>query len=73
MWALQNPRTKVITADINYKVMPGLALGGRPAIEELKAGASEIGGNNKGKWVKKYLQPTGLAEGNSILPEQAYL
>jgi hypothetical protein len=73
MRALQNPRGKVITSDINYKVMLGHDLGGHPtgrralyfAIEELKAGAGEIGGNNKGKWVKKYLQPTGLAEGNS--------
>ena len=73
MWALQNPRPKVISSEINFKVMPGLDLGGHPvgrralhfAIEELKAGAGEIGGNNKGKWVKKYLQPTGLAEGNS--------
>lgn len=73
MWALQNPRSKVTNAEINYKVMPGLDMGGHPtgrralhfAIEELKAGAGEIGGNNKGKWVKKYLQLIGLPEGNS--------
>ena len=45
MWALQNPRSIVTNAEINYKVMPGLDLGGHPtgrralhfAIEELKA------------------------------------
>ncbi len=36
----------------------------RTAADELKNGAGEIGGNNKGKWVKKYLQPVGLGEGN---------
>jgi len=33
------------------------------AIEELKAGAQEIGGNNRGPWVNKYLN--GLAEEGS--------
>jgi CHAP domain/Putative peptidoglycan binding domain len=73
MFALQHPRTKVTTGDINFKVMPEAAAGGHPtgrlalrfAIEELKAGAGEVGGNNKGKWVKKYLAPAGLPEGNS--------
>ncbi len=35
------------------------------AIGELKAGAGEIGGNNAGPWVKKYLAPAGLDKGNS--------
>ncbi len=52
--------------------MPDQTLGGSTigrsallaSIDELKNGAGEIGGNNKGKWVKKYLQPVGLGEGN---------
>jgi hypothetical protein len=52
--------------------MPGLAAGGSPqgrgalrsAINELKSGAGEIGGNNRGPFVRKYLN--GLAsEGDS--------
>jgi hypothetical protein len=35
------------------------------AIDELNAGAGEEGGNNMGRWVRKYLQPAGLPEGNS--------
>ena len=35
------------------------------AIRELNNGAGEEGGNNKGPWVRKYLQPAGLPEGNS--------
>lgn len=34
------------------------------AIAELEAGAKEIGGNNRGKWVRKYFKETGLPEGN---------
>jgi hypothetical protein len=37
----------------------------KTAILELKAGAREIGGDNCGPWVKKYLEPAGLQEGNS--------
>jgi peptidoglycan hydrolase-like protein with peptidoglycan-binding domain len=73
MWALRNPRPKAATGAIDYSVMPDISLGGteigraalRIAIDELKAGAGEVGGNNMGPWVKKYLAPTGLAEGNS--------
>ena len=73
MWALQNPRNKVVFGDIDFKRMPDVAKGGHLtgrlalqfAINELRAGAGEIGGNNRGKWVKKYLQPSGLTEGNS--------
>lgn len=35
------------------------------AIGELKAGACEAGGNNCGPFVRKYLAPAGVAEGNS--------
>ena len=72
-WALQNPRSIVQGGSINYGIMPLSEMGGSEigrtalqfAINELNAGAGEQGGNNKGPWIKKYLQPTGLAEGNS--------
>ena len=72
-WALQNPRSIVQGGAINYGIMPLSDMGGSAigrtalqfAINELNAGAGEQGGNNKGPWIKKYLQPTGLAEGNS--------
>jgi hypothetical protein len=72
-WALQNPRSKVQGGAIDYGVMPLAEMGGAElgrtalqfAINELNAGAGEEGGNNKGPWVRKYLQPAGLAEGNS--------
>lgn len=58
---------------VDFREMPGPELGGSPlgrsalgsAIGELKAGAGEEGGNNRGPWVRKYLQPAGLEEGNS--------
>jgi len=70
-WALKNPRTTVTAGDIDYTIMPDISLGastiGRAALQfainELKAGAGEVGGNNKGPWIKKYLQPAGLEEG----------
>lgn len=73
MWALQNPRAKITTSGTDYTRMPGPEKGGHPvgrlalqfAIDELKAGAGEIGGNNMGKFVKKYMQPSGLGEGES--------
>lgn len=34
------------------------------AVQELNANAREIGGNNRGQFVRKYLRPTGLPEGN---------
>jgi len=72
-WALQNPRTKITTGVIDYRIPPADAFGGSTigrhalqiAIEELKAGAGEVGGNNRGPFVKKYLQPAGLGEGNA--------
>jgi hypothetical protein len=72
-WALQHPRSRVETASINFRDMPGEDSGGsavgraalRAAIHELNAGAGEEGGNNRGPWVKKYLQPAGLGEGFS--------
>ena len=72
-WALRNPKTKVLGGVINYGEMPQVDRGGsglgRSALEfaiaELNAGAGEEGGNNRGLWVKKYLQPCGLGEGHS--------
>jgi len=72
-WSLQHPRSVVVTGVIDYKVMPDISLGGSAigrsalqfAINELIAGAGEVGGNNKGPWVKKYLQPGGGKEGDS--------
>ncbi len=72
-WALQNPRTRAVTSVIDFTKMPAPALGGsaagraalKIAIGEIAAGAGEIGGNNRGRFVKKYLQPAGLPEGNS--------
>ena len=72
-WALQNPRSVVQGGVIDYGLMPELSYGGsligrnalQFALRELNAGAGEEGGNNKGPWVSKYLQPTGLGEGNS--------
>jgi hypothetical protein len=70
-WSLTNPKPVVVTPSaIDYTIMP---MGGSPlgrlalqaAINELKAGAGEVGGNNCGPWVKKYLTPAGLGEGNS--------
>lgn len=72
-WALKNPRITVSNDTITYDKMPPAAMGGsilgraalQVAINELKAGAREIGGNNKGPFVKKYLAPAGLPEGYS--------
>lgn len=72
-WALQNPRSKIQGGAIDYGRMPGFDAGGSAtgrlalefAIRELNAGAGEEGGNNRGPWVQKYLQPCGLGEGHS--------
>jgi peptidoglycan hydrolase-like protein with peptidoglycan-binding domain len=72
MWALEHPRINVsATHAFDFTKMPEEVNGESPvgrkaleiAIEELNAGAGEIGGNNKGIWVKKYLKPVGLGEG----------
>ncbi|MCO4294462.1 CHAP domain-containing protein [Solitalea sp. MAHUQ-68] len=73
LWALKNPRSVVNVGAIDYKIMPASSLGGNIigrkaleiAINELKSGAGEVGGNNMGPWCRKYLQPAGLGEGNS--------
>jgi hypothetical protein len=72
-WALTHETPFIRTPSaIDYREMPPKELGGskigraalEAAIGELNAGACEIGGNNRGKWVKKYLTPGGMPEGN---------
>lgn len=73
LWALRNPRKEVENTEIDYIQMPADSFGGstlgraalQAAINELKVGAGEVGGDNKGPWVKKYLQPVGLSDGYS--------
>ena len=73
-WSLNHPKPDVQPVSaIDYAQLPLPKLGGSKigraalaaAIDELKAGACELGGNNSGPWVKKYLTPAGLDEGNS--------
>lgn len=71
-WALENPRPKVVSGAIEYDKLPPVEHGESPlgraalrvATQELKAGAGEVGGNNKGPWVRKYLEPAGLPDGH---------
>lgn len=70
-WSLQNPKPSIVTPTaVDYRVMPvtdGSARGRAAlsvAIGELKADAREEGGDNRGPFVRKYLAPAGLPEGN---------
>lgn len=71
-WSLHNPKPTIqAVSAIDYLEMPPLSMGGSErgrealgvAITEIKAGAREIGGNNKGPFVKKYLNGV-VSEGN---------
>lgn len=72
-WSLTHPKPLIHPpVPVDYATMPGPEFGGtergrsalQAAIAELKAGAGEIGGNNSGPFVRKYLR--GLApEGSS--------
>jgi hypothetical protein len=71
-WSLQHPKPSLQPpAAVDYTALP--ASGGSrigraalaAAIGELKAHAGEIGGNNCGPFVRKYLAPAGVTEGNS--------
>ncbi|MCB1059904.1 MAG: CHAP domain-containing protein [Calditrichaeota bacterium] len=72
-WSLTHRKPLIETvAAVDYGRMPPQSAGGsrfgraalKTAINELNLGAGEEGGNNKGKWVRKYLN--GLApEGSS--------
>lgn len=73
-WSLQNPSKKVEFAGaINFLKMPAASFGGsyagrralQAAISEIKAGAGEVGGNNKGPFVRKYHKEAGAVEGDS--------
>lgn len=72
-WSLNNPKPVIVTPSaVDYTILPPPEAGGSAigraalevAISELKDGAGEVGGNNSGKWVKRYLSPAGLPEGN---------
>ncbi len=73
-WSLTHPKPLIMPASaVDYAVMPPLKMGGsalgraalKAAIGEMNAGAREIGGDNRGKWVRQYLEPAGLSEGES--------
>jgi len=72
-WSLTHAKPAIVAPSaVDYGVAPGQEAGGSAlgraalaaAIVELHAGAGEIGGNNSGPWVRKYLAPAGLGEGN---------
>lgn len=72
-WSLKYRRRKVLPIhEEALKKNPSKTLGGskwgraalKKAIKEMKAGATEIGGNNRGPWVKKYL--------NGLAPEGSH-
>ncbi len=71
-WSLTHPKPLITPpAAIDYKVMPPPEAGGtamgraalQVALNELIAGAGEVGGDNRGPFVKKYLSIAGLSEG----------
>lgn len=71
-WSLQHPKPFVVPpVPVDYATLParGGSRRGRAAlaaaIGELKAGACEVGGNNRGPYVRKYLAPAGLGEGEA--------
>jgi len=73
-WSLNHPKPLIITPSaVDFTKPPPESAGGSPtgraalraAIGELTAGAGEVGGDNRGPWVKKYLDPAHVAEGNS--------
>jgi hypothetical protein len=70
-WSLNHPKPDVATPSaIDYLQLPSADKGGSAigraalaaAIGELRAGAREVGGNNRGPRVKKYLALAGLDE-----------
>lgn len=63
-WSVHNPKPIIQThSAVDFLQMPPESMGGSKggraalamAINELKAGAGEVGGNNRGPFVKKYL------------------
>ncbi|MCK5055890.1 MAG: CHAP domain-containing protein [Candidatus Aminicenantes bacterium] len=67
-WSLKNTEPIVVRPVIDYSKMPDAAFMGSDvgrkalqyAIDEMKNEAREIGGDNSGEFVAKYLQPAGL-------------
>ena len=73
-WSLTHPKPIIQPVSaVDYSTMPQARAGGsvlgraalKTALGEMIAGAREIGGDNRGKWVRKYLEPAGLGEGES--------
>jgi peptidoglycan hydrolase-like protein with peptidoglycan-binding domain len=71
-WSLQNPKPLIVTPTaVDFSVLPsdGGSQRGRAALSaaivELKANAGEVGGNNSGPFVHKYLAPAGAPDGSS--------
>jgi hypothetical protein len=72
LWSLNHskPPAAILRA-VDFRQMPALASGGSAmgraalevALDELRQGAGEVGGDNRGPSVKKYLAPAGLSEG----------
>jgi hypothetical protein len=74
LWSLTHTKpTLQPVSVVDFTVMPKAEAGGSErgraalavAIGELDAGAGEIGGDNRGAFVKKYLAPAGVPEGSS--------
>src|SRR5204863_1081301 len=72
--SLTHPKPDIETpAAVDFTRMPPGTAGGSTigraalaaAIGELEAGAGEVGGNNAGPFVRKYLQVVDVDEGNS--------
>jgi hypothetical protein len=73
-WSLSHPKPHIeVPAAVDFTRLPPASAGGSragrgalaAAIGELKAGAGEIGGNNAGPFVRKYLRVANVGEGNS--------
>jgi hypothetical protein len=72
-WSLSNPKPLVVHySAIDYGELPPAQSGGSPlarqalaaAVAELRAGAGEEGGSNRGPAIRKYQEPGGVPEGS---------
>lgn len=66
-WAVHNRNAERPAVPVPAPASGGSSCGKKAlavALQELNAGAGEVGGNNKGPFVKKYLAGAGLSEGN---------
>ncbi len=72
-WSLTHPRPEPAPGPIDFQRLPPASAGGSrlarkalsQAIAELRRGAGEAGGNNRGPDVRRYLAPAGLGEPNN--------